>query len=112
MLPVGAVALALAGFARSLLIRGEAATLDIIIVCGMLAIVATMLIHAGFSYRRHLDTGWMMDAYPRYYLPLIAIVPVAGFSFANAIARDRLRTGLLFFLLVSPFVFGFLGRPF
>lgn len=113
-LPVGAVVLAVAGFAQSLrrLLGREATALDIVIVGGMLAIVATMLIHAGFSYRRHVDTGWMMDAYPRYYLPLIAIIPLAGFSFANAVAREKLRTGLLLFLIVAPFAFGLLGRPF
>jgi hypothetical protein len=113
-LPVAAVLLACAGLVQSLLrlIRGEADELDIIIVGGMLAIVATMFIHAGFSYRRHLDTGWMMDAYPRYYLPLIAIVPVAGFSFANSIVQEKARTALLLFLIACPFMFGLLGRPY
>ena len=113
-LPVAAVLLALAGLLQSLrrLFRGEATGLDIVIVGGMLAIVGTMAIHAAFSYRRHLDTGWMMDAYPRYYLPLIAIVPLAGFSFANSIAGERARTALLLFLVVSPFVFALLGRPY
>ena len=113
-LPVGAVLLALAGFVQSLqrLVRRQAAALDVIIVAGMLAIVATLLIHAGFSYRRHLDTGWMMDAYPRYYLPLIAIIPMACFSFANSFTQDKPRAAMLLFLIVAPFVFGVLGRPF
>ena len=67
-LPVGPVPPALAGFVQSLqrLVRRQAAALDVIIVADQPAIVATLLIHAGFSYRRQCATGWMMDAYPRF----------------------------------------------
>jgi hypothetical protein len=113
-LPLGAVMLALAGFAQSLrrVAKREAAGLDLVIVGGMLAIIATFAIHAGFSYRRHLDTGWMMDAYPRYYLPLIAIVPVAGWSFATSFTHAKSRAVLLIFLGAAPLAFAVLGRPF
>jgi hypothetical protein len=50
-------------------------------------------------------TGWLMDAYPRYYLPLIAIVPLACLSFLAAIESPRWRNGLLAFLVTGPVIF-------
>ena len=81
------------------------------IVAGMLAIVATLIVHIVFSYQRHLQTGWMLDAYPRYYLPMIAIVPLAAIRFVDAVASSKIRSMLLLFLIAAPLVFGLLGGP-
>jgi hypothetical protein len=84
---------------------------DFIVAAGMLAAAATLAIHIAFSYQRHLLTGWMMDAYPRYYLPVIVIVPMAAVAFTNAIPSSRVRVRLLSFLIVAPIVFELLGAP-
>ena len=59
----------------------------------------------------HLATGWLMDAYPRYYLPLIAIVPLAGLSLLAAIETPRWRNALLAFLIAGPVLFRLFGAP-
>ena len=68
-------------------------------------------IHIAFSYGRHLETGWLMDAYPRYYLPLIAIVPLACLSLADAIDWPALRRALIAFLILGPILFRLFGGP-
>jgi hypothetical protein len=52
-----------------------------------------------------------MDAYPRYYLPMMAIVPLAAMTLANAAPSARIRSALLSFLIVAPVVFGLFGAP-
>jgi hypothetical protein len=84
---------------------------DPIVLAGMLATIATLAIHIMFSYQRHLQTGWMMDTYPRYYLPVIAIIPMAAITFANAIQSSRARTGILSFLIAGSLIFGVFGAP-
>ena len=63
------------------------------------------------GYADHLATGWLEGAYPRYYLPLIAIVPLAGLSLLAAIESPRWRSALLGFLIAGPMVFELLGAP-
>jgi len=84
---------------------------DVLVAAGTLATVATLVVHIVFSYQRHLATGWMMDAYPRYYLPMIAIVPLAALTLANAVPSARVRSMLLTFLIAAPLVFGVFGAP-
>jgi hypothetical protein len=52
-----------------------------------------------------------MDAYPRYYLPLAAIVPLAGLSLLAAVEAPRRRAALLAFLIAGPAVFRVFGAP-
>jgi hypothetical protein len=60
---------------------------------------------------RHVWSGWVADvraqrvAYPRYYLPIAAIVPLAGVSFFAAIGDSRWRVTLLIFLVGGPMLF-------
>jgi hypothetical protein len=61
-------------------------------------------IHGAFSYERHLAFGWMKDAYPRYYFPLAALIPLADLSLLAAIKQPRLRSMLTGFLIASPLV--------
>ena len=93
--PVAALAAALIGVGVSLrrLLRHHETPLDVVVVAGSVALGATFAIHVGYSYGRHLATGWLLDAYPRYYFPLAAIVPLAGLSFAMAIQAPRWRAG-------------------
>ncbi len=112
-IPVAALLCALFGIALSLrrLWQRQETPLDVIVIAGTLAIVATLAIHVGFSYRRYVATGWLMDAYPRYYLPLAAIVPLAGRSLLAAIETPRRRAALLAFLVAGPVLFRVFGAP-
>ena len=112
-IPAGALACAVVGMALSLqrLRRGKESALDVVVLSGTLAIAATFVVHVAYSYGRYVATGWLMDAYPRYYLPLIAIVPLAGLSLAAAIESDRWRNALLGFLIAGPIAFRLLGAP-
>jgi hypothetical protein len=111
-IPVAALACAFAGIALSSwrLWRRRETALDLVVLCGAAAIAATFAIHVTYSYGRYAATGWLMDAYPRYYLPLIAIVPLASLSLAGAIEL-RWRGVLLGFLITGPIVFRLLGAP-
>ena len=111
--PVAALACALAGLALSLrrLWRRQEMALDVVVIAGALALAATFAFHVRYSYGRHVATGWLMDAYPRYYLPLVAIVPLAGLSLLAAIEGPRWRNALLAFLIAGPIVFRIFGAP-
>jgi hypothetical protein len=112
-IPVAALLCAFAGISLSLrrLWRREETALDVVIVGGTIAIVAMLAIHVAYSYGRHLATGWLMDAYPRYYLPLAAIVPLAGLSLLADVKAPRRRAALLAFLIAGPALFRVFGAP-
>jgi hypothetical protein len=112
-IPVAALLCAFAGIALSLrrLWRGQESTLDVVVVADTIAIAATLAIHVTYSYGRHLATGWLMDAYPRYYLPLAAVVPLAGLSLVAAVAAPRRRAALLIVLIAGPALFRIFGGP-
>lgn len=113
VLPLATVASAVAGaaIAAHRLVRSEENPLDTIIVAGFAALAATFVAHLWISYGRHVETGWMMDAYPRYYLPLIAILPLAAIVLLRAIERPQLRVWVAVFLIASPLAFRVLGSP-
>ena len=113
VIPVAAALCAFAGFVVSAqrMTRGHEGPIDIVVAAGALAFTATFMIHGVFSYERHVAYGWMLDAYPRYYLPLAALVPIAGLSLLAAIKQPRTRAILVGFLIFSPIVFRLLGTP-
>jgi hypothetical protein len=112
-IPVAALGCALAGIALSLrrLWRRQDSALDVVVIAGTVALVATFAIHIPYSYGRYLATGWLMDAYPRYYLPLAAIVPLAGLSLLAGVEAPRWRAALLAFLIAGPAIFRVFGAP-
>lgn len=112
-IPVAAILCALAGLMVSIqrIARGNEGPSDIVVAAGALAFTVTFVIHGVFSYQYHLAFGWMTSAYPRYYLPLAALVPLAGLSLLAAIKQPRLRAILVGFLIASPVVFRLLGAP-
>ena len=112
-IPVAALICALAGTALALrrLWRRQETALDVVTVAGMASLAATFALHLRHSYADHLATGWLMEAYPRYYLPLVAVVPLAGLSLLAAVQSPRWRTGLLAFLVASPIIFRIFGAP-
>jgi hypothetical protein len=113
-IPTAALLCAFAGMALSLrrLWRGRETALDVLVLSGALAIGATLVVHVAYSYGRYAATGWLMDAYPRYYLPLAAVAPLACLSLLGAIEAPRWRTALLGFLIAGPIVFRLFGAPF
>jgi hypothetical protein len=113
-IPVVTLLCAFAGIALSAqrLRRRAETALDVVVIAGTLAFAVTFAIHVAYSYGRYVSTGWLMDAYPRYYLPLAAIVPLAGLSLLAAIESPRWRGALLGFLIAGPIVFRLLGAPF
>jgi len=82
-------------------------TLDIVVVAGATALAVTLALHIGYSYRynRHFSTDWTANAYPRYYLAIAAIVPLAGLSLLAAIDDPRWRVTLRVFLVGGPMLF-------
>jgi hypothetical protein len=112
-IPVAALGCALAGIALSLrrLWRRQDTALDVVVTAGTVALVVTFAMHIPYSYGRYLATGWLMDAYPRYYLPLAAIVPLAGLSLLAAIEAPRRRALLLALLIAGPAIFRVFGGP-
>jgi hypothetical protein len=114
VIPVAALVCAAAGIVLSLLRlwRRRETALDVVVLAGASALALTFVLHVRHSYADHLATGWLMEAYPRYYLPLVAIVPLAGLSLLSAVQSPRWRTGLLAFLIAGPIVFRLLGAPF
>jgi hypothetical protein len=112
-IPVAALACAAAGVILSLrrLLHRQETALDVVVIAGATALAATFVIHVTYSYSRHLATGWLMDAYPRYYLPLAAIVPLACLSLLAAIAAPRWRGALLALFIIGPVLFRIFGAP-
>jgi hypothetical protein len=112
-IPVAALGAAAAGLALSLFRfwRRRERALDVIVLAGALALAATFAVHVTYSYGRYAATGWLMDAYPRYYLPLIAIVPLACLSLLAAIESPRWRGGLLALFIAGPILFRIFGAP-
>ena len=113
-IPVAALICASAGGALSLrrLWRRQETALDVVVIAGAAALALTFALHVRHSYADHLATGWLMEAYPRYYLPLVAIVPLAGLSLLAGIQSPRWRAGLLAFFVAGPLVFRVFGAPF
>jgi hypothetical protein len=105
-LPAATVLISLAGLGVSIraLINRRARPADIIVVAGMGALALTLAVHIAFSYQRHLQTGWMLDAYPRYYLPLIPIVAIAALALTSAVRHPWWKTALVSFLAAAPIV--------
>ena len=113
-IPVATALCALAGLVLAVrrVVSAKAGPLDIIVVAGCLAFAATFMIHGIFAYRLHIEFGWLTSAYPRYYLPLLAIVPLANLILLDAIDSPRTRALLLAFLIAGPIVFRVAGAPF
>ncbi len=70
------------------------------VVGGVGALAVVMAIHLGFAFERHLETGWLKGIYPRYYFPLLPVVPAAC---ALAAARPgwRWTVGLITVLVTG-----------
>ncbi len=114
LIPFGAALCACGGFVLSLrrIVFRRESPIDVVVVSSALAFLATFLVHGFFSYQRHVAFGWLMDAYPRYYLPLAALIPLGGLSLLAAVDAPRARALLAGFLIAGPIVFRLVGTPF
>lgn len=92
-LPLSVFALGVVGCRRDAITRSGAG-----------AVLIMFSIHLAFSYQRHLDTGWLLDAYPRYYLPLLGLWPIAV---VHALTKAPLW--LSWYVIAAPFVFALLA---
>lgn len=120
--PVFALICALAG-ARSAaahLWRKQASPTDIVVVVGLAVAFITAAIHMVFSYRHHVEYAFVEgvptysyapDAYPRYYMPLGAIVPLACLLFLASLRASRLHTAFGSALIAAPIALILLGSP-
>jgi hypothetical protein len=112
-IPITAALCAFAGILAAVrrIADRTASPLDIVVASGALAFAATFLIHGFFSYQLHTEFGWLAPAYPRYYLPLAAVVPLAGLTLLGIIEQPPVRGCLLVFLIVGPVIFRLFGAP-
>lgn len=112
LLPSAALLLAAAGTAGAVIRwqrNGRARLPEALVIAGSAAIAVTLFVHGVFSYGRHLETGWLMDAYPRYYLPLAFIVPVAILYLVRCTSDPRAKASAAGFAIAGPVIFGLLG---
>jgi hypothetical protein len=112
-IPITAALCAVAGILLAVrrVANQTAVPLDIAISAGAIAFFATFVLHGIFSYDLHTEFGWLTSAYPRYYLPLAALFPLAGLSLLGAIKQPLARGMLLALLIVGPMVFRLLAEP-
>ena len=112
-IPIATALCALGGFLVAVrrISQGKEGPLDVLAAAGALAFAVTFVIHGIFSYRLHIEYGWLTSAYPRYYLPLAALLPIAGLSLLSAIKQPHARTALVAFLIAGPLIFLLLGTP-
>lgn len=89
----------------------QPASLHVLIVALGLAFAATFLVHGIYAYRLHTEFGWLTSAYPRYYLPLAALVPLAGLALLEAVKQPSARAILLVFLIAGPVLLCITGTP-
>jgi hypothetical protein len=110
-IPITAALCAFAGIVLAVrrVVRQKSGPLDIVISAGALAFFATFVLHGIFAYRLHTEFGWLTSAYPRYYLPLAALFPLAGLSLLDAVKQPTARGALLAFLIGGPLVFSLFG---
>ena len=77
---------------------------DAVCRAGAIAVTAMFAVHITFSYQRHLQTGWMLDAYPRYYFPMLGLLPLAVI-----VALRNLPRGFAYPVIAAPIAFALLG---
>jgi hypothetical protein len=113
VIPIAAALCAFAGTLVAIrrIVSGNAAPLDVVVAAGALAFAATFAIHVIFGYRLHIEFGWLSSAYPRYYLPLAALFPLAGLALLGDIRSSSARNILLALLIAGPMVFFLLLQP-
>jgi hypothetical protein len=120
--PVFAVLCALsgAGHAAKRILRRTDSPIDVVVVAGFAAAAATAALHLIFSYQRHVayavvdgvpSYAFFPDAYPRYYMPLGAIVPLGCALFLAARLDVFARKTLAMTMIAGPIALAIFGAP-
>jgi hypothetical protein len=111
-MPALCFAIALAGMARAAFVvrHGAEDTVATFVLCGGLAIGTVMVMHVGFTYERHLETGWLRGVYPRYYFPLLPVLPAACAWLVSSCGPGRHATWLAGALLALAIGYDLLRR--
>lgn len=112
-IPILTMLFALAGVLLSVrrIAQQKPTSLHVLIAAQALAFAGTFLVHGVYSYQLHTEFGWLTSAYPRYYLPLAALVPLAGLALLEAVKQPSARAVLLVFLIAGPVVLCITGTP-
>ena len=112
-IPIASVLCAYAGVLGAIrrMLAGKEGSLDVVIVAGALAFAGTFAIHLVFGYRLHIEYGWLSSAYPRYYLPLAAIFPLAGLAFLDELKAPFARAVVFAVLGAGPLVLRLMLEP-
>lgn len=77
--------------------------IEVLVLCGTIAVAVVMAVHLGFTFERHLETGWLKGVYPRYYFPLLPLLAAAA-----GIAVARLNSWTIAWFAVIPML-GYAG---
>jgi hypothetical protein len=80
------------------------------VACGALAITVMAAIHLEFTFARHQETGWLRGVYPRYYFPLLAVLPAACAWLIERGAREPQRWALAAVVIVPTVAYDLLHR--
>lgn len=108
-----------AGKAARRVVRREASPIDIVIVAGFATTAVTATIHLIYSYARHINYAvigglptyaFEPDAYPRYYMPLGAVVPL-GYLVFLASKHGLARRIFIVAAIAGPITLEILGTP-
>jgi dolichyl-phosphate-mannose--protein O-mannosyl transferase len=92
-------------------VLGSQTAIDAIIMCGGAAFLVTISIHFVHAYNVHTRTGALSGIHPRYYFPLLAVLPASCANVINSIKSKTLlyfAVTFLIFLSFSPIVLGLL----
>ena len=111
--PVAIMGLSVAGLACAAvrLRRRQETPTDLLALAGWVSIGGVLLAHIRFGYLNHLATGWLLDGYPRYYLPAAGIAMLACLSLLASLSEGLGRRIVVGFLIAGPIAFSLLGAP-
>ncbi len=99
---VGGVGLALAGYD---VMRGAPSPMAVLVLCGAVALALTMALHFAFSYELYRRFGHFGTVHPRYYFPLLFVIPAACAHVIGTVPSGWARltvAGIVILLAFAP----------
>jgi len=67
-------------------------------------------VHLEFTFARHQETGWLRGVYPRYYFPLLAVLPAACAWLIERCGQPSRRWALAGLLIAATLAYDLLHR--
>jgi hypothetical protein len=80
------------------------------VACGAAAMAVMAAVHLEFTFARHQETGWLRGVYPRYYFPLLAVLPAACARLIERCGRPARRWALAALLIAATATYYLLHR--